>query len=121
MFFLGFLASKCKQPRRAQRDTGQYEFDFRFDIGITKPTASVQLEDVSHIIELIASHHTVISVKDHIVDGLRDAQILDLLRQNPCKMGELFISGKRDITADVIITSAGTSQTAYRHVLTMIN
>ena len=66
----------------------------------------MQLDDVSHIIELITSHHTVISVTGqlhHIVDCLRDAQILDLLQQNPCKIGELFASGKRDITADVII------------------
>lgn len=37
------------------------------------------------------------------MDGLRDAQILDLLRENPCKMGELFTSENRYITADVII------------------
>lgn len=51
-------------------------------------------------------HHTVISVKaqlDQIVDGLRDARILDLLRQNPSKMGELFTSEKRCITADILI------------------
>ena len=86
---------------------GSGEFDFRFDIGITQPSTSGHLCDIPYIIELIASHYTVISVKaqlDSIIDGLRDAQLLSLLQNNPVKMVELFKSQNMCITTDAMIT-----------------
>ena len=105
-----FLVSQLQSASNQDEVTemlGSREFDFRFDIGITQPSTSVRLCDIPYIIELIASHYTVISVKaqlDSMIDGLRNVQLLSLLQNNPVKMVELFKSQNMCITTDAMIT-----------------
>ena len=82
-------------------------FDFRFDVGVSQPSSSISLVDLPSIIELFVSHSTVFSVKaqlDQIVEGLKTANILDLFKKNPKRMGELLIHKEGKVTPDNLVT-----------------
>ena len=80
---------------------------FRFSIGVSMPSSSVRLADREAIVQSVAKHYSVLSVKaelDQIVDGLKTMGVLDLFRSRPNLMRPLLM-GKppASLTSDYMI------------------
>lgn len=83
------------------------EFDFRFDLGISKPVHEIQLTDREMFVSAMALHYGVLVVKaelDQILCGLSSTlNALTLIRNNPLIMRPLFIHQDRHPpTADTL-------------------
>lgn len=84
---------------------GSDEYDFRFDIGITKQVDKISFEDKHQIVSHMALHFGILVVKaelDQILCGLADTlNTLALLREAPKQARPLFIyKEKRPLNAD---------------------
>ena len=65
------------------------EYQFRFDIGVNVPSASVALKDKERIALSIAMHYLVYSCKaelDQMKDGLLHLHVLGLVERYPVLM-----------------------------------
>ncbi len=75
------------------------EFEFRFDLGINKPSNKIRLEDRETIVSSIALHHGILAVKaelDQILCGLSvTLNALTLIRDNAVLMRPLFVYEER--------------------------
>lgn len=83
------------------------EFDFRYDLGISKPSHEVRLDDRETLVSSMALHFGVLVVKaelDQILCGLSSTlNALTLIRNNPVVMRPLFVYQKRPPpTADTL-------------------
>ena len=50
------------------------QMEFRFSIGVSQPSSSVKLTDREAIIQSVANHYSILSIKaelDEIVDGMK--------------------------------------------------
>ena len=69
------------------------DYLFRFDIGITQPSSTITVQNIDHILKLIANHYLISSVKaelDQLLDGMGVLGVIDLIRSNPKKMKQLL-------------------------------
>lgn len=87
---------------------GTEEFDFRFDLGISKPVHKIELTDRDTFVSAMALHYGVLVVKaelDQILCGLSATlNALSLIRNNPLVMRRLFIREDRHSpTADTLL------------------
>ena len=81
------------------------EFEFRFDLGIAVQADNIGLEGKQSIIDAMAKHFSIHSVKaelDQILCGLASTLgALDLLRNNPTAMRPLLVNSPlQHLTAD---------------------
>ena len=84
----------------------QDTYDYRFDIGITKPVKHMQFLERHALISCIAKHFAIHQVKaelDQILSGLSETlNVLALIRENPVLFRPLFIFSERVVTGDYI-------------------
>ena len=83
------------------------EFNFRYDLGISKPAHEVRLGDRETLVSSMALHYGVLVVKaelDQILCGLSSTlNALALIRNNPVVMRPLFVYQERPPpTADTL-------------------
>ena len=83
------------------------EFDFRYDLGISKPAHAVRLDDRETLVSSMALHYGVLVVKaelDQILCGISSTlNALTLIRNNPVVMRPLFVYQERPPpTADTL-------------------
>ena len=78
------------------------EFDFRFDLGISKPAHNIRLTDREMLVSAMALHYGVLVVKaepDQILCGLSSTlNALTFIRNNPVVMRPLFIYQQHPLT-----------------------
>lgn len=82
------------------------ELDFRFELGISDVSSTLELTDCSRIVDALATHCTVVKVKvkiDQIVEGLQILGVHDLMQANPHTMHKLFTSQTKPLTAELMI------------------
>ena len=83
------------------------DMDFRFSIGLSRPSYSLQLTDRDSMVQSMATHYSVLSVKaelDQLIDGLKVLGVLDLLRNYPKVMRPLLLCKKPVcLTSDYVI------------------
>ena len=83
------------------------ELDFRFDIGVCTPSATVELRDGIDVPKSCAAHFTIHSVKselDQLCDGLSTMNVLQLMKENASVMKPLLLSrNPAKLTADSMI------------------
>ena len=79
------------------------EFEFRFDAGVTTPSAALTLQDQKQVAISMAMHFLVYTTKaelDQLKDGLGHLGVLDLMHTFPSQMKPLFLaSGKPKVSA----------------------
>ena len=83
-------------------------FDMLLSCGFTKPIAKLTLRDVPQLVECVALHTTILSVKaelDHIMQGLGDAGVLDSLQKYPHLFRTLFVQDSQPLTAGQYLKS----------------
>ena len=62
---------------------------FRYTIGMCQPSSSLDLSDRYNIVQSMATHYSIVSVKaelDQFVDGLRASGVLELFQKFPTVM-----------------------------------
>ncbi len=83
------------------------EMSFRFSIGLSRPSYSLQLSDRDAIVESMATHFSILSVKaelDQLIEGLKVLDVLNLYRDYPKIMRPLLIYNKpKSLTSDYIL------------------
>ena len=85
------------------------EFDFRYDIGVSQPSHTLQLSDRDRILNSMATHYAVKYMKaevDQLKEGLKAMGVLDVIVSNPRKMRPLFVHHEPatvHLTADKMI------------------
>lgn len=79
------------------------EDDFHLDCGYTKPSVLVTLQDKEELIQIIALDYLVYRSQaeiDQLIEGLKTAGVLELLRNQPEQMSAVFCGGQKELTAD---------------------
>ena len=81
------------------------DFLFCLDSGYTKPLAHVTVQDKEEMIQIVALDYLVYRSQaetDQLIEGLKTADILGLLRKHPLQMSALFHGGHQELTADTV-------------------
>ncbi len=76
--------------------------DSLIDCGTTKPLSQLTVADVPRLIQSIALHSSILSVKaeiDQFVAGLQASGVGDEIRQNPDAWRPMFVSTSPPLTA----------------------
>ena len=104
-FLFQLEQAKDESELRALVQSDDYEF--LYDCGIHQALNSINLSNRSQLIGNIAKHYSVILCKaeiDQIIEGLTTHKVLDLIRENPATMRQLFVCmPPQNITADYIL------------------
>ena len=85
----------------------QSEDDFLLclDSGYLKPSAQVFVQKKEKMLQIIALDYLVHKSQgetDQLIEGLKTAGILGLLRKHPLQVSALFNRGHRELTADTV-------------------
>jgi len=78
------------------------ECDLLIGCGITTPLATLSHRDIPEIIEAVALHTTVLSIKaelDQLILGLQDAGVLESVRTYPELFKPMFVYTARQLSS----------------------
>lgn len=104
--FLLMQLSKCETSSEIHQLLDSEEFQFRFDAGVTVPSASIGIEQKDEIVHSLVMHYLVYTCKaelDQLTQGLSELGVLRLLHSYPTLFRPLFTaSHKPKLTADQV-------------------
>jgi len=89
--------------------------DLFLDCGVGKPLMSMTRKDVPQLVKIAALHSCIMKVKaelDQFVAGLKEAQVLDVIRKYPSFFHPMFVASQTDtVTAGIFDPEMPSQQT----------